>query len=134
MRPVALETSKELVLTQRSLFPGELLDFAGQRVEVTEVRQDPSSTLVHLLGSSFTALVLQKTEKVDFSWNKLADPKFVFHDHSLMEAVRGGNEEARSFFRLLALCHTVMPEEKTEGEQGDVSSRGLVLLLPRGSQ
>ncbi|XP_034458538.1 phospholipid-transporting ATPase ID [Hippoglossus hippoglossus] len=71
---------------------GELFDFAGQRVEITE-----------------------KTEKVDFR-NELADPKFTFHDHSLVETVKGGNLEAQAFFRLLALCHTVMPEEKKEGE------------------
>ncbi|XP_075311343.1 phospholipid-transporting ATPase ID-like isoform X1 [Odontesthes bonariensis] len=72
---------------------GELYDFAGQRVEITE-----------------------KTERVDFSWNQLADPKFIFHDPSLLETVRGGNPEAQAFFRLLALCHTVMPEEKKEGQ------------------
>uniref|UniRef100_A0A8D0AS42 Phospholipid-transporting ATPase n=1 Tax=Sander lucioperca TaxID=283035 RepID=A0A8D0AS42_SANLU len=54
--------------------------------------------------------------RVDFSWNQLADPKFTFHDHSLLETVREGNPEAQAFFRLLALCHTVMPEEKKEGE------------------
>uniref|UniRef100_A0A4W5P6B9 Phospholipid-transporting ATPase n=1 Tax=Hucho hucho TaxID=62062 RepID=A0A4W5P6B9_9TELE len=53
---------------------------------------------------------------VDFSWNNLADPKFCFHDHSLVEVVREGNPEVQAFFRLLALCHTVMPEEKKEGE------------------
>lgn len=47
----------------------------------------------------------------------MADPKFVFHDHSLMETVREGNPEAQTFFLLLALCHTVMPEEKKEGER-----------------
>uniref|UniRef100_A0A665U7V2 Phospholipid-transporting ATPase n=1 Tax=Echeneis naucrates TaxID=173247 RepID=A0A665U7V2_ECHNA len=72
---------------------GELLDFSGQRVEITE-----------------------KTEKVDFSWNRLADPKFIFHDHMLAETVKEGNPDAHSFFRLLALCHTVMPEEKKDGE------------------
>uniref|UniRef100_A0A8C4GYR7 Phospholipid-transporting ATPase n=1 Tax=Dicentrarchus labrax TaxID=13489 RepID=A0A8C4GYR7_DICLA len=56
------------------------------------------------------------TERVDFSWNRLADPKFMFHDYSLVETVREGNLEAQAFFRLLALCHTVMPEEKKEGE------------------
>uniref|UniRef100_A0A8C4GYB0 Phospholipid-transporting ATPase n=1 Tax=Dicentrarchus labrax TaxID=13489 RepID=A0A8C4GYB0_DICLA len=55
-------------------------------------------------------------EQVDFSWNRLADPKFMFHDYSLVETVREGNLEAQAFFRLLALCHTVMPEEKKEGE------------------
>uniref|UniRef100_A0A8C7GB56 Phospholipid-transporting ATPase n=1 Tax=Oncorhynchus kisutch TaxID=8019 RepID=A0A8C7GB56_ONCKI len=58
----------------------------------------------------------EKTEKVDFSWNNLADPKFCFHDNSLVEVVRDGNPEVQAFFRLLALCHTVMPEEKKEGE------------------
>ncbi len=53
---------------------------------------------------------------MDFSWNQLADPKFVFHDHHLAETVKEGDPEAQDFFRLLALCHTVMPEEKTEGE------------------
>ncbi|KAM6902301.1 phospholipid-transporting ATPase ID-like [Xenentodon cancila] len=72
---------------------GELYDFSGQRVEITE-----------------------KTESVDFSWNSLADPKFIFHDRSLLETVRGRNREAQAFFRLLALCHTVMPEEKKDGE------------------
>lgn len=72
---------------------GELFDFSGQRVEITE-----------------------KTQRVDFSWNQLADPKFIFHDYSLVETVREGNPEAQAFFRLLAVCHTVMPEEKNEGE------------------
>uniref|UniRef100_A0A3Q2Y9N2 Phospholipid-transporting ATPase n=1 Tax=Hippocampus comes TaxID=109280 RepID=A0A3Q2Y9N2_HIPCM len=72
---------------------GEILDYSGQRMEITE-----------------------KTPRVDFSWNRLADPKFIFHDHSLAETVREGNSEAQAFFRLLALCHTVMPEEKKEGE------------------
>lgn len=69
--------------------------------------------ILFLLSASIS---LQKTERVDFSWNELADPKFTFHDHSLVETVREGNLEAQAFFRLLALCHTVMPEEKKEGE------------------
>uniref|UniRef100_A0AAR2M1Q2 Phospholipid-transporting ATPase n=1 Tax=Pygocentrus nattereri TaxID=42514 RepID=A0AAR2M1Q2_PYGNA len=71
---------------------GEVVDFSGQRVEITEVK------------------------KVDFSWNSLADTKFCFHDHALVEAVKQGSSEVHAFFRLLALCHTVMPEEKTEGQ------------------
>ncbi|KAM9841703.1 phospholipid-transporting ATPase ID [Aulostomus maculatus] len=70
----------------------------------------------YVLLSSSAASSVQKTQKVDFSWNKLADPKFIFHDHSLVETLREGNPEAQAFFRLLALCHTVMPEEKKEGE------------------
>lgn len=66
--------------------------------------------------SSFTNIFLKKTERVDFSWNPLADPKFIFHDPSLTEMVKAKNLEVQDFFRLLALCHTIMPEEKTEGE------------------
>uniref|UniRef100_I3K881 Phospholipid-transporting ATPase n=1 Tax=Oreochromis niloticus TaxID=8128 RepID=I3K881_ORENI len=56
------------------------------------------------------------TDTVDFSFNPLADSRFVFHDHSLVEAVKLENPEVHAFFRLLALCHTVMAEEKKEGE------------------
>uniref|UniRef100_A0A8D2Q7I9 Phospholipid-transporting ATPase n=1 Tax=Varanus komodoensis TaxID=61221 RepID=A0A8D2Q7I9_VARKO len=71
---------------------GEAFDAEGNRVESTE-----------------------KTEKVDFSSNPLADPKFVFHDHSLLRAVQAAEAPAHRFFLLLSLCHTVMPEEKQEG-------------------
>uniref|UniRef100_A0A674PAX6 Phospholipid-transporting ATPase n=1 Tax=Takifugu rubripes TaxID=31033 RepID=A0A674PAX6_TAKRU len=56
------------------------------------------------------------TQAVDFSFNALADPRFTFHDHALVEAVKLENPEVHAFFRLLALCHTVMAEEKKEGE------------------
>lgn len=55
------------------------------------------------------------SEKVDFSYNPLADPKFSFYDHTLVEAVKTGDEATHRFFRLLSLCHTVMSEEKQEG-------------------
>lgn len=58
----------------------------------------------------------QHTETVDFSFNALADPRFTFHDHALVEAVKLENPEVHAFFKLLALCHTVMAEEKKEGE------------------
>ncbi|XP_010140691.1 PREDICTED: phospholipid-transporting ATPase ID-like, partial [Buceros rhinoceros silvestris] len=71
---------------------GDVYDMSGQRTEITE-----------------------NTEKVDFSYNPLADPKFSFYDHSLVEAVKLNDVPTHRFFRLLSLCHTVMPEEKKEG-------------------
>ncbi|XP_068781065.1 phospholipid-transporting ATPase ID [Struthio camelus] len=71
---------------------GDVYDLAGQRIEINE-----------------------NTEKVDFSYNQLADPKFAFYDHSLVEAVKLSDVPTHRFFRLLSLCHTVMPEEKKEG-------------------
>ncbi|NWX94552.1 AT8B2 ATPase, partial [Nothoprocta pentlandii] len=61
----------------------------------------------------------QRPEPVDFSSNPLADPGFQFWDAGLLEAVRRGQPLVHDFFRLLALCHTVMPEEKSPGGRGD---------------
>uniref|UniRef100_U3I3S3 Phospholipid-transporting ATPase n=1 Tax=Anas platyrhynchos platyrhynchos TaxID=8840 RepID=U3I3S3_ANAPP len=68
-------------------------------------------------GKSYAShdILLHNTEKVDFSYNPLADPKFAFYDHSLVEAVKLSDVPTHRFFRLLSLCHTVMPEEKKEG-------------------
>ncbi|XP_011344587.1 phospholipid-transporting ATPase ID isoform X6 [Ooceraea biroi] len=49
---------------------------------------------------------------LDFSFNKDYEPEFKFYDPALLEAVRRDNQDVHSFFRLLAVCHTVMPEEK----------------------
>ncbi|TRY55627.1 hypothetical protein DNTS_008832 [Danionella cerebrum] len=59
--------------------------------------------------------ITEETTPVDFSFNPLADPKFLFYDHSLIEAVKLELPDVQAFFRLLALCHTVMAEEKKEG-------------------
>ncbi|XP_040102818.1 phospholipid-transporting ATPase FetA-like [Oryx dammah] len=58
----------------------------------------------------------QKREKVDFSYNKLADPKFSFYDKTLVEVVKRGDHWVHLFFLSLSLCHTVIAEEKVEGE------------------
>ncbi|XP_054843021.1 phospholipid-transporting ATPase ID-like isoform X3 [Eublepharis macularius] len=71
---------------------GDVYDVEGHRVEVTE-----------------------STKKVDFSYNPLTDNKFSFYDESLVEAVKRGDAPTHKFFRLLSLCHTVMPEEKEAG-------------------
>ncbi|XP_032378970.1 probable phospholipid-transporting ATPase IM [Etheostoma spectabile] len=71
---------------------GDVYDEFKQRVEITE-----------------------KTACVDFSFNALCDRRFKFYDGSLVEAIKLEDPAAQEFFRLLALCHTVMPEEKSEG-------------------
>ncbi|NXR76042.1 AT8B2 ATPase, partial [Pycnonotus jocosus] len=72
---------------------GEVQDMLGHKVELGE-----------------------RSEPVDFSFNPLADPRFRFWDPSLLEAVKLGDFHVHEFFRLLSLCHTVMSEEKSEGE------------------
>jgi hypothetical protein len=51
-------------------------------------------------------------DAVDFSFNPEYEPEFKWYDKSLLDAVRSDEEKSHNFFRLLALCHTVMPEEK----------------------
>ncbi|XP_052890781.1 phospholipid-transporting ATPase ID isoform X2 [Anopheles moucheti] len=55
---------------------------------------------------------LHVMESVDFSFNPEYEPEFRWYDQGLLDAVRAGEEHAHNFFRLLALCHTVMAEEK----------------------
>ncbi|KAF6738872.1 Phospholipid-transporting ATPase ID [Oryzias melastigma] len=72
---------------------GDVYDEFGHRVEITE-----------------------KTACVDFSFNLLSDGSFKFYDNTLVEAVKQKDPAVHEFFRLLALCHTVMPEE-SEGDR-----------------
>ncbi|XP_037913850.1 phospholipid-transporting ATPase ID isoform X2 [Hermetia illucens] len=50
------------------------------------------------------------TEPVDFSFNPEYEPEFRWYDQTLLDAVKSDQEHAHNFFRLLSLCHTVMPE------------------------
>ncbi|XP_013396894.1 phospholipid-transporting ATPase ID isoform X2 [Lingula anatina] len=50
--------------------------------------------------------------KVDFSGNHMYEESFEFHDVRLLKAVQNKDPHADEFFRVLALCHTVMSEEK----------------------
>lgn len=113
---------------------GDVYDEFGHKVEITEVWirnwitqittlwtvqvMYCSNTIVKLnykLVTVFWSISLQRTACVDFSFNPLSDRKFKFHDSSLLEAIKMEEPSVQDFFRLLALCHTVMPEEKNEG-------------------
>ncbi|XP_046801567.1 probable phospholipid-transporting ATPase IM isoform X3 [Lucilia cuprina] len=54
--------------------------------------------------------ITDTVEPVDFSANPEYEPEFRWYDRTLLDAVRSDEEHAHNFFRLLALCHTVMPE------------------------
>ncbi|XP_073977771.1 ATPase phospholipid transporting 8B isoform X2 [Rhodnius prolixus] len=57
--------------------------------------------------------VNEDTEKVDFSFNPDYEPSFNFYDKSLLDAVKSKKDpDVDIFFKILALCHTVMPAEK----------------------
>ncbi|XP_042543919.1 probable phospholipid-transporting ATPase IM [Dipodomys spectabilis] len=60
---------------------------------------------------------MAKGEKpVDFSVRSQAKRTCQFFDHSLMESIQLGDPKVHEFFRLLALCHTVMSEETSAGQ------------------
>lgn len=54
----------------------------------------------------------ENTPLADFSDNPEADPKFRFYDKTLLKDIKSGDEGCDRLFRLLSLCHTVMPDEK----------------------
>lgn len=57
--------------------------------------------------------VTEDTETVDFSFNKDYEETFKFFDNTLIDAVRSNkNGDVVQFFKVLALCHTVMSAEK----------------------
>ncbi|PAV88963.1 hypothetical protein WR25_22769 [Diploscapter pachys] len=47
---------------------------------------------------------------IDFMWNQHFEPNFKFYDQKLLDATKNGIFEVNEFWRLLSLCHTVMPE------------------------
>lgn len=58
-------------------------------------------------------LLTVSPQPVDWSWNRLADKKFQFMDHSLVACIRSRKDkDVTEFFKLLSLCHTVMAENK----------------------
>jgi len=59
---------------------------------------------------------LEIKRKVDFSRNEYYEPSFNFYDVSLLNEVNRGNEDCQMFFRILALCHTVMPDYSNGGK------------------
>jgi len=60
---------------------------------------------------------LQRTPEVDFSKNPYYEPLFKFYDQRLLLQVEASDADVHEFFRLLALCHTVMPVETVDGKR-----------------
>ncbi|XP_026842590.1 phospholipid-transporting ATPase ID isoform X9 [Drosophila persimilis] len=54
--------------------------------------------------------VTEALQCVDFSANPHHESDFRWYDRTLLDAVRSNEEHSHVFFRLLALCHTVMAE------------------------
>ncbi|XP_069483144.1 phospholipid-transporting ATPase IC [Ambystoma mexicanum] len=64
----------------------------------------------------FSGHATGKSGQVDFSWNMHADGNLTFTDHYMIEKIKSGSDPAiHLFFKLLALCHTVMVD-RTDGD------------------
>lgn len=57
--------------------------------------------------------ITDSTPPLDFSFNRNYEPDFKFYDRTLLDAVQRNDRSCHEFFRLLALCHTVMSEERS---------------------
>uniref|UniRef100_A0A2K6C5Q3 P-type phospholipid transporter n=1 Tax=Macaca nemestrina TaxID=9545 RepID=A0A2K6C5Q3_MACNE len=54
----------------------------------------------------------RRPQENPYLWNKFADGKLLFHNAALLNLVRSNRDAAvREFWRLLAICHTVMVRE-----------------------
>lgn len=49
---------------------------------------------------------------MEFPNNPYAEENFEFFDQRLLDAVQNNEPLVHDFFKILALCHTVMPEVK----------------------
>lgn len=84
-------------------------------------------TNIYLITSFLVIVPIpQNLQPVDFSFNPQYEPDFKWYDNNLLEAVMADEEHAHNFFRLLALCHTVMPENK----DGRWVNNQIVFFLP----
>ncbi|XP_065094406.1 phospholipid-transporting ATPase ID isoform X2 [Ochlerotatus camptorhynchus] len=116
--------------TKASTAAAATVAYGGGASSGTSIRHSQKSDLTAMLDNTTTtsttttisttteppsgsnAQGVHVTEPVDFSFNPEFEPDFRWYDQGLLDAVRADEEHAHNFFRLLALCHTVMPEEK----------------------
>ncbi|XP_075400580.1 phospholipid-transporting ATPase IK [Tenrec ecaudatus] len=67
----------------------------------------------------------QETPQMEnpYLWNELADGKLLFYNKELLDIVRGDQDAVvREFWRVLALCHTVMVQEHNKQLQYQAAS------------
>uniref|UniRef100_A0A8C7FC45 Phospholipid-transporting ATPase n=1 Tax=Oncorhynchus kisutch TaxID=8019 RepID=A0A8C7FC45_ONCKI len=82
--------------------------------QIEYVFSDKTGTLTQNI-MAFKKCTIAGRTFVDFSWNKYADSKFEYVDHSLVACIRSKKDkETLEFFKLLSLCHTVMVEQKED--------------------
>uniref|UniRef100_A0A4W5K8A7 Phospholipid-transporting ATPase n=1 Tax=Hucho hucho TaxID=62062 RepID=A0A4W5K8A7_9TELE len=82
--------------------------------QIEYIFSDKTGTLTQNI-MAFKKCTIAGRTFVDFSWNKYADSKFEYLDHSLVACIRSKKDkDAMEFFKLLSLCHTVMVEQNED--------------------
>uniref|UniRef100_A0A8C5BPX7 Phospholipid-transporting ATPase n=1 Tax=Gadus morhua TaxID=8049 RepID=A0A8C5BPX7_GADMO len=132
--PISLYVSVEVIRLghsyfinwDRQMFCSQCLTAAEARTttlneelgQVEYIFSDKTGTLTqNIMSFNKCSINGQVYGILDFTaFNPLADPEFCFYDAGLLESVKVGEPRTHDFFRLLSLCHTVMSEEKSEGE------------------
>ncbi|XP_059621420.1 phospholipid-transporting ATPase ID isoform X2 [Phlebotomus argentipes] len=79
-----------------------------------QINYNPNDTFTHTIPNSGLNHHegVHVADPIDFSFNPEFEPEFKWYDQNLLDAVKIDEENVHKFFRLLALCHTVMPEDK----------------------
>lgn len=81
---------------------------------------------MYWMGLAADSLTLHPvvSQRNPYAWNPFADGKLQFYNKDLESLVRGKQDRAvQEFWRLLAICHTVMVQEKdSECDQARIAS------------
>uniref|UniRef100_A0A8C9TE73 Phospholipid-transporting ATPase n=1 Tax=Scleropages formosus TaxID=113540 RepID=A0A8C9TE73_SCLFO len=82
--------------------------------QIEYIFSDKTGTLTQNI-MAFKKCTISGHTYVDLKWNKYADGRFQFYDHSLISCIQSKkNPDVHEFFKLLCLCHTVMVEQKED--------------------
>ncbi|XP_054939126.1 phospholipid-transporting ATPase IK isoform X15 [Physeter macrocephalus] len=90
----------------------------GPEEEDTLLKVSPAALKPRMVGAltgTHPGLACPPTapQEDPYLWNKFADGKLRFHNAELLQAVRANQDRrVREFWRVLAICHTVMVQEK----------------------
>ncbi|CAF3829287.1 unnamed protein product [Rotaria sp. Silwood1] len=111
--PISLYINVEIIrLIQSKWIDWDLKMYYEPYNVPTEAR---TTTLNEELGqieyvfSDKTGTLTQKLKPIEFTEQ---DKEFVWYDQKLIDDIKHGDRNVHNFFFHLALCHTVMPEEK----------------------
>uniref|UniRef100_A0A673YFL0 Phospholipid-transporting ATPase n=1 Tax=Salmo trutta TaxID=8032 RepID=A0A673YFL0_SALTR len=83
--------------------------------QIEYIFSDKTGTLTQNIMAFKKCTINNIQHGLDFTWNKYADKKFEYLDHTLVACIQSKKDkDTLEFFKLLSLCHTVMVEQKED--------------------